>query len=46
MEDMEKMQDMEDVEVIENQCCGAGPILTGSGSEYFFHRLRLRLQLR
>ena len=24
------------------QYCGAGPFLTGSGSEYFFHRLRLR----
>ena len=28
-----------------DQCCGDGPFLTGSGSEYFFHRLRLRLQL-
>ena len=26
-----------------SQCCGAGPFLTGSGSEYFFHRLRLHL---
>ena len=26
-----------------NQCCGAGPFLTGSGSKYFFHRLRLQL---
>ena len=25
------------------QCCGAGPFLTDSG--YFFHQLRLRLQL-
>ena len=25
------------------QCCGAGPFLTCSGSEYFFHRLRLRV---
>ena len=28
---------------IHNQCCGAGPFLTGSG--YFFHRLRLQLIL-
>ena len=28
------------------QCCGAGPFLTGSGSEYFFHLLRLRLRLQ
>ena len=25
------------------QCCGAGPFLTGPGSEYFFHRLWLQV---
>ena len=28
----------------QKQCCGANPFLTGS--EYFFHRLRLRLRLQ